>query len=100
MKFGDTNPEEVHSAQESVKAYRKNVPQDVPIHEIAVAVYINGQLVYHGGAGIGCNRLPERPAVKQMALSVLANGMADVEWSEEERKALIEDGLCSSGAQN
>lgn len=89
MEFGEIN--EVERAMAIVRgkeALQKGMPLGMDAYEVAVVVYVNGRLVYHGGHTVGCKRLIERRVAKMVACRVLGGNMNEEPWTEDEEKKL------------
>jgi len=75
INLGQTYPQEAELSAYRIREARRNhpeIPKDVLMFDIGVAVFVNGKIQYHGGATIGRRDILSRDQCKQIALSVLA----------------------------
>ena len=76
LKLGQLNQEEYELAQARIAEVKSQAPSGHKLFEVAVAVYVNGCLQYHGGHTIGVNKdVLDRDTAKVVAVNVLQQCM-------------------------
>ena len=76
LKLGQLNQEEYELAQARIAEAKSQAPSGLNLFEVAVAVYVNGCLQYHGGHTIGINKdVLDRDTAKVVAVDVLQRCM-------------------------
>ena len=91
LKLGQLNQEEYELAQARIAEFKSQAPSGHNLFEVAVAVYVNGRLQYHGGHTVGTNgSVLDRDLAKIVAMDCLKQmddkGECTLEESNEERK--------------
>ena len=76
MELGQIYKEEYDLAQRRIKEAKEKAPPGMNLFEVAIAVYVNGCLQYHGGHTIGINKdVLDRDTAKVVAVDVLQRCM-------------------------
>lgn len=82
MKLGQINEEERELALKRIEEMKAKMPvgSGIPdnFYEVAVAVYVNGHLQYHGGQTVACNGPLDRKTAKTSAVFTLKSSMNEI----------------------
>jgi len=76
VNLGQTYPQEAELSAFRIGQARRDhpeIPRDIPMFDVGVAVFVNGKIQYHGGATIGSRTVPSRAVVKDIAVKTLIN---------------------------